>query len=143
MSEDSNKQTPQVQAQQFDPTRVITNPNGRAIAEMYGVNDEQAAALKAKAAEAYIDMQKKQMSGVDFQQRLDNHLDAMCRSVAQATTDGSSIHLDGRIEDTENGTRVTVNIGNTQADKVGGTEYTLKIIGVIAVIVIIALLALK
>lgn len=145
MAETPKQQTPApAQSQQlFDPTRVITNPQGRAIAEMYGVTDEQAAALKTKAAEVYIDMQKKQISGEDFQQRLDNGLHAMSSHVAQATTDGSALHLDGHFEDKENGTRVSVNIGNTRADKAGGTDYTLKIIGIVAVVVVVAVLLLK
>lgn len=145
MSDETSKQTPTTaQPQQlFDPSRVITNPQGRAIAEMYGVNDEQAAALKTKAAEVYIDMQKKQMSGADFQQRLDNSLHDMTSHAAQATSDGTAFHASASYEDKENGTKVSVNIGNTHVDKVGGSDYTLKIIGIAAVVIIIAFLALN
>ena len=131
------------QQQIFDPTGVITSPKGNPIAEMYGVSDEQAAALKEEAARTFIDLHKKTLSGEDFQQRIDNGIHAMSSHVAQANTDGTSLHLDGSYEDKENGTKVTVNIGNTQADKFGGTDYTIKLMLIAAVIIIIAFMALK
>ncbi len=108
MPEDRLPQTQNTEQPQqlFDPTRVITNPQGRAIAEMYGVTDEQAAALKTKAAEVYIDMQKKQLSGEDFQQRLDNGLHAMASNAAQIASDGNAAHLTASYEDEVNKTKV-------------------------------------
>lgn len=145
MAEEQNKLTDQKEAQKslFDPSRVITSPDGRAIAELYGTTDEQAAAVKQKVAEKFADIAAKNKSAENYNYNLDQNLDILNRRVASASSDNTSISMTQTMEDKENGTKLTVSIGNTRADKAGGTDYTLKIIAIIAVVIVIAIFSLK